>query len=85
MTGSYEIESGGYELSFNFMRRRFDIEKGSKIIWTGEPTTADVNVTAIYVANTSPMDLVTNQIADPAQRGYLPAKTTFPGKVDGGG
>ncbi len=53
MTGSYVIEQGAYELSFNFIRRRFEIEKGSKITWTGEPTTADVNVTAIYIANTS--------------------------------
>lgn len=58
MTGTYEIESGGYELSFNFLRRKFDIQKGSKITWTGEPTTADIDVTAVYVANTSPMDLV---------------------------
>lgn len=77
MTGTYEIESGGYELSFNFLRRRFDIEKGSKITWTGEPTTADLAVTAIYVANTSPMDLVQNQIADPGQRGYYQQKLPF--------
>ncbi|MEJ7683766.1 MAG: translocation/assembly module TamB domain-containing protein [Segetibacter sp.] len=58
MTGTYEIESGGYELSFNFLRRKFDIQKGSKITWTGEPTTADIDITAVYVANTSAMDLV---------------------------
>jgi len=58
MTGTYEIESGGYELSFNFLRRKFEIEKGSKITWTGEPTTADIDITAVYIANTSAMDLV---------------------------
>jgi len=77
MTGSYEIESGGYELSFNFIHRRFEMEKGGKITWTGEPTTANVDVTAIYVANTSPMDLVTNQISDPAERGFYQQKLPF--------
>jgi hypothetical protein len=62
MIGSYEIEKGAYELSFNFLRRRFNIEKGSKIIWMGDPTGADLNVTAIYVANTAPLDLVEQQV-----------------------
>lgn len=62
LTGSYEIDQGGYELSFNFLHRRFDIQKGSKITWTGEPTTANVDVTAVYVANTSALDLVKDQV-----------------------
>ena len=61
LTGSYVMESGGYELSFNFLRRKFSMQKGSTITWTGEPTTANVDVTAVYVANTSAMDLVSNQ------------------------
>lgn len=77
MTGSYEIESGGYDLSFNFIHRRFDIEKGSKITWTGEPTTADINVTAIYVANTSAIDLVDNQVTDAVERGKYQQKLPF--------
>ena len=64
LTGTYELESGGYELSFNFIRRRFDIEKGSKITFNGEPTDATVDVTAIYVANASSMELVGPQDGD---------------------
>ncbi len=64
LTGTYELEKGGYELSFNFLRRRFDIKKGSKITWTGEPTTAEMDLTAVYIANTSAIDLVQNQIND---------------------
>lgn len=62
MVGNYTLQSGAYELSFNFLRRRFEIEKGSTITWTGEPTSAQLNVTAIYVANTAPLDLVENQL-----------------------
>ena len=64
MTGTYEMNEGSYEMSFNFLKRKFSIQKGSTMTWTGEPTTADVNVTAIYVANAAPIDLVEQQIAD---------------------
>jgi hypothetical protein len=62
LVGSYDIAQGTYNLSFNFLKRKFDIEKGSRIVWTGEPTTAQIDVTAIYIANTAPLDLVQGQI-----------------------
>src|SRR5690606_16754527 len=62
LTGRYEISEGAYEMSFNFIRRKFDIKKGSYIIWNGEPTDANINVTAVYTANTAPIDLVGNQL-----------------------
>ena len=65
MAGTFELTKGAYELSFNFLKRRFDIQSGSTITWTGEPTSADINVTAIYVANTAPFDLVQGQIDEP--------------------
>lgn len=65
LVGNYTLESGAYQLSFNFLQRRFEIEKGSTITWTGEPTSALLNVTAIYVANTSPLDLVQDQLSAP--------------------
>jgi translocation and assembly module TamB len=63
LSGSYEIEEGTYELTFNFLKRKFSIQKGSKIIWKGEPTAADVDITAIYEARTSPLDLMENQLS----------------------
>jgi translocation and assembly module TamB len=71
LTGSYVIDEGGYELSFNFLRRRFDMKKGGKITWTGEPMTADVDITAVYVANTSPLDLVGDQVEQTARNIYM--------------
>jgi hypothetical protein len=67
LTGSYEIEQGSYQISYNFLQRRFDIEKGSKIVWSGEPTDAQLDITAIYIANTAPLDLVSNYIAASSQ------------------
>jgi translocation and assembly module TamB len=63
LVGSYEIDEGTYNLSFNFLKRKFNIQKGSRIVWTGEPTTAQLNVTAIYIANTAPIDLVQDQLS----------------------
>jgi hypothetical protein len=62
LVGSYVIDQGTYNLTYNFLKRKFDIQKGSKIVWTGEPTTGQLDVTAIYVANAAPIDLVQGQI-----------------------
>jgi translocation and assembly module TamB len=65
LVGNYTLEEGSYQISFNFLQRKFNIEKGSTITWTGEPTTAQLNVTAVYIANTAPLDLVADQISAP--------------------
>jgi hypothetical protein len=77
LTGSYEIEEGAYQFSFNFLQRKFTIEKGSKIVWMGEPTSAEVDVTAVYVVNTAPLDLVADQIGDPNERNFYLQKLPF--------
>ena len=63
LTGTYTLNEGAYELSFNFLRRRFEIAKGSSITWLGEPTAAKLDVDAYYVANTAPLDLVDRQLS----------------------
>ncbi|WP_188360822.1 translocation/assembly module TamB domain-containing protein [Flavobacterium orientale] len=62
LTGRYEFTEGSYEMSFNLIRRKFDIKSGSYILWTGEPTSANINITAIYKTETSPLDLVSDQL-----------------------
>lgn len=62
LTGSYELDRGSYQLSFNFLQRRFEIQPGSRIVWLGEPTQATLDVTGIYVSNAAPIDLVENQL-----------------------
>lgn len=79
LTGVYNLEEGEYELSFNFLKRRFEIEKGSTITWTGEVMTADIDVTATYIADTAPLDLVENVLGDApqAQRNTYKQKLPF--------
>ncbi|WP_255416586.1 translocation/assembly module TamB domain-containing protein [Flavobacterium sp. GSP6] len=62
LTGRYELSEGSYEMNFNAIKRKFDIKKGSYILWTGEPTTADINITAIYKTEAAPIDLVNDQL-----------------------
>src|SRR5690606_31545126 len=42
LLGRYEVEDGAYEMSVNVLKRKFDIQEGSSITWTGEPKKADV-------------------------------------------
>ncbi len=58
LTGRYEFAEGTYEMSFNFIKRKFEIQKGSYILWKGDPTTADINITAVYNTNVAPIDLL---------------------------
>ena len=81
LAGNYVLEKGSYQLSFNFLQRRFDIQKGSNIIWTGEPTTAQLDVNAIYVANTAPLDLVSSQLTADVNRNIYLQKLPFEVKL----
>ncbi|WP_457128081.1 translocation/assembly module TamB domain-containing protein [Mucilaginibacter sp. HD30] len=63
LTGTYEVEQGSYNLSYATVKRTFIFKKGSTITWTGDPTSANVDLTATYVANVPPIDLVADQLA----------------------
>lgn len=62
LTGTYVLQDGSYLLTLNFLKRQFHIKPGSNITWDGDPTMATTNITAIYVANTAPIDLVESQL-----------------------
>lgn len=63
LVGVYEVESGSYEMTVSVLKRKFDIQKGSTITWTGEPTTANLDITALYKTEAAPIDLVEQQIS----------------------
>ncbi|SHE59607.1 translocation/assembly module TamB domain-containing protein [Chryseobacterium takakiae] len=63
LVGVYEVESGSYEMTVSVLKRKFDIQKGSTITWTGEPTTATLDITAVYKTEAAPIDLVEQQIS----------------------
>jgi hypothetical protein len=63
LTGNYELDNGSYSLSLSVLKRKFIIQRGSTITWTGDPRTADIDITGIYQVNAPSIDLVQQQIA----------------------
>lgn len=63
LVGVYAVEKGSYDMSVSLLKRKFDIQKGSTITWTGEPTEATLDITAVYKTQTAPLDLVEQQIS----------------------
>jgi translocation and assembly module TamB len=71
LAGRYEINDGAYQLSFyDVARRRFDIRRGSSIVWAGDPLDAEVDISAIYTIRTSPIYLVGDQVGDQERQQY---------------
>jgi len=62
LTGTYTVNEGSYQLSYGPVNRLFTFKRGSTIVWTGDPTSANIDLTAIYVANVPPIDLVEDQL-----------------------
>lgn len=79
LTGSFEVNGGYYSLSLSVLKRKFNIEPGSVITWTGDPTLATVNLNASYTALTPSIDLVSNIINDvpPADQNKFQQKLPF--------
>lgn len=67
LVGTYEVNQGSYDMSINLIKRKFDIQQGSTITFTGEPTKANVDLTAIYKLKTAPLDLVQQQLTSPEE------------------
>lgn len=58
LTGRYEISEGSYNLTVGPLKKSFKLVKGSNIVWTGEPTEANVDLSALYEVNAAPIDLI---------------------------
>jgi hypothetical protein len=78
LTGTYTVNQGSYNLSYATVNRKFDFKSGSTITWTGDPTSANVNLTAVYVAKVPPIDLVEQQLSgDETERTMYKQKLPF--------
>ena len=60
MKGDYIIETGIFDFTAQeVINKRFQIRQGGTIRWTGNPTTAQINLKAIYSLRASTADLYT--------------------------
>jgi hypothetical protein len=63
MYGQYEIDRGNYTFTFkNLITKRFDINKGGTIDFSGEVYKARLNLDAVYEVRTSVSDLIDDMI-----------------------
>lgn len=81
LTGNYQLQQGSYQVSLAVLKRKFDIQQGSTIIWTGDPAKANIDITAVYLANAAPIDLVQSQLAGRSQLEINSFKEKLPFQV----
>tara|TARA_R110002051_G_scaffold153510_5_gene225952 strand:- start:28482 stop:33488 length:5007 start_codon:yes stop_codon:yes gene_type:complete len=61
LSGRLELNSGFYRTSlYNLVSREFQLQKGSSIVWNGDPYDAKMDVTAIYEIETSASSLMSS-------------------------
>ena len=69
MVGDYSIDQGDYTFTLqNLINKKFAIQRGSKISWTGDPLDANVNIKAIYTQYASLFPI----LLDTTNKGNLP-------------
>lgn len=60
LIGAYDLTEGSYDLTLQILKRQFEIQKGSSLIWTGDPMKADLNITAAYNVMVDPGSIDNN-------------------------
>jgi hypothetical protein len=74
MFGNYVIDKGDYLFTLkNVINKKFDIEKGGTVKWTGIPYKADLNVTALYKTRA-----LLSPFFDSITKGNLDLKKRYP-------
>jgi translocation and assembly module TamB len=64
LIGAYDVTQGSYDLTLQILKRQFQIQKGSSLIWTGDPMKADLNITAVYEVMVDPGSIDNNYKGD---------------------
>ena len=64
LSGVYQLKEGSYNLSYQFIKKKFDLVEGSTITFSGNPLEAQADISAIYVVETSPKELLGNEITE---------------------
>ncbi|RRA99255.1 translocation/assembly module TamB [Larkinella rosea] len=64
LLGRYDVTEGDYSLTYQVLKRKFSIQKGSNLTWTGDPLRAQLDITAIYQTNAVPSNLIANETSE---------------------
>lgn len=65
ISGIYTARKGAYEVRlYEIVQRRFEVVPGSRIIWSGDPYKAELDLTAQYNLRASVKELMEEQVAN---------------------
>lgn len=81
LAGIYELEDGHYNFSYQFLSRRFDLQKGSTIQFSGAPMDSRIDITASYTIETSSQELLGSEITSSNTSMYNLLKQKVPFQV----
>ena len=63
LAGTYQVEEGSYSLTmYEILKRKFNIEKGSSLTWTGDVANPQLDLTTWYPVKTSPEPIISPQM-----------------------
>tara|TARA_R110001592_G_scaffold17135_3_gene72577 strand:- start:4463 stop:8938 length:4476 start_codon:yes stop_codon:yes gene_type:complete len=61
MDGNFVVDEGKYEFKYGgLVNKTFNVNKGGTISWNGNPSDADLNITAVYTTKANPSMLLEN-------------------------
>lgn len=64
LNGNVEVNEGYYQLSlYDLVKRKFEIQSGSRISWSGDPYEATMDITALYKTEAPVNTLMEDQIS----------------------
>ncbi len=79
LTGAYNLNEGSYMASLeSVIKRQFEIDRGSSIIWSGNPYDADISINATYSVRASPADLMAYQMTGLSETDRNQYKQRYP-------
>lgn len=77
LIGAYNLSKGSYQLNYSFLKRKFALQEGSTIVFSGEPEMAEANITAVYEIEASPFDLIGTEISGNTNNDLFRQKMPF--------
>jgi hypothetical protein len=75
LSGNYTVERGDYLFTLqNVINKRFTIEQGGTITWSGDPYNAIIDINAVYKLKASLYDLLVDSYANIYQSQRIPVE-----------
>ncbi|MCD6355513.1 MAG: hypothetical protein J7L95_08185 [Prolixibacteraceae bacterium] len=75
LSGNYTVEKGDYLFTLeNVINKRFTIEQGGSLVWSGDPYNALINLNAVYKLKASLYDLLVNNYENVYKNQRIPVE-----------